>query len=180
MHVIGWTRDMHQRARESTVFCFIPHEIPWHIVVLTTEFFICSTISKIPDPLVPMLCSYQSLELVCPMTLSAKIDLGHREMPSAKMFCTPAICFALWFHPPASSRLPSILMSRHALLSLAPPHRVTHNTAARLSPLINMGSPLASGRSPTSSSMTHAVTTIPSNSNRFIVMVQVSWQSVIS
>ena len=88
----------------------------------------------------------------------------------------PQYVFAVWFHPPASSRRP-IFMSRHALLSLAPPHRVNHDTATRLSSLVSMGSPSASGRSPTSSSTTHAVTTIPSNSNRFIVMVQVSWKS---
>ena len=88
----------------------------------------------------------------------------------------PQYVFAVWFHPPASSRRP-IFMSRHALLSLAPPHRVTHDTTARLSPLIHMGSASASGRSPTNSSMTHAVATISTNSNRFIVMVQVSWKS---
>ena len=35
MDAIGWTRDMHQRPRELTVFCSISHEIPYHIVVLT-------------------------------------------------------------------------------------------------------------------------------------------------
>ena len=44
-------------------------------------------------------------------------------------------------------------------VSLAPPYRFAHVTAAKLSPSIKDGSPLNSGRSPTSSCMTHAVST---------------------
>ena len=133
-------------------------------------FFFCRTISKTLHTCVSIFCSYQSRDL----TLSAKIDQGYREMPSTNLFCAPAMCFTLWFHPLMSLKHPSILMSRDALWSLAPPHRVTHNTAALLSPLINMGYPSASGRSRTFSSMTHAVTIIRSNANSFIVMVHVS------
>ena len=68
-------------------------------------------------------------------------------------------------------------MSKHARLSLAPPHRGIQDTAAVLSPRIRMGSPFSSTLSPTSSSMTHAVTTTPNNSNRLIVILQVSRRS---
>ena len=130
--------------------------------------------SKIPKPRNPMSCSDHSVELVSSLTLSANTNRGQREIPSSRVFCAPGICFAVGFHPPMSSRRSSILMSKHALLSLAPPHREIHDTAAMVSPLICIGSPAASGLSPTNSSMTHAVTIIPRNSNRLIVMVQIS------
>ena len=65
-------------------------------------------------------------------------------------------------------------MSKHALLFFAPPHLFTQETAATLSPRSAIGSPTDSGLSPTSSSITQAVTTIPSNSSKLIVTVQVS------
>ena len=124
-----------------------------------------------------MSCADHSLELVSSLTLAATTNRGYREISSARVFRTPGMCFAVGVHPPVSSRRPSILMSKNALLSLAPPHRVIHDTAALLSPRISIGSPFASGLSPTSSIMTHAVTTIPSNSNRLIVTVHVSPRS---
>ena len=130
--------------------------------------------SKIPEPCDAMSCSDHSGELVSPLTLTTHTSRGQREIPSARVFCAPGIFSAVGFHPPMSSRRPSILMSKHALLSLAPQHREIHDTAAMLSPLISIGSPAASGLSPTNSSMTHAVTTILSNSNRLIVMMHVS------
>ena len=71
-------------------------------------------------------------------------------------------------------------MSRHARLSLAPPQRLTHVTAATLSPRITMGSPTASGVSPLNFSIAQAVTTIPKSSSRLIVMVHVSRHSAFS
>ena len=68
-------------------------------------------------------------------------------------------------------------MSKPARLSLAPPHWLTHDTAATLSPRINAGSPSDAGLFPTSSSITQAVTTIPGSSIRLIVTVQVSRRS---
>ena len=68
-------------------------------------------------------------------------------------------------------------MSKHTLLSLALPQRLTHVTVATLSPRITMGSPTESGVSPANSSITHAVTTIPNSSSKFIVMVHVSRRS---
>ena len=114
------------------------------------------------------------MEFVSSLTLSANTNRGQREIPSARVFCAPGICFAVGFHPPMNSRHPGILMSKHAIFSLAPSYREIHDTAAMLSPLISIGSPAASGLSPTNSSMTHAVTTILSSSNRLIVMVHAS------
>ena len=138
--------------------------------------FVWSTTSKIPDRRVPMSCSHQSLDLVISLTLFLRSDLGQREMPSVRVFSTSGIRLALWFHPPASYRRPSILMSKYVLLSLSPPNRVTCDTAALVSPLINIGSPSASGLSPTisSSSMIHAIATIPRRSNGYIVMQHAS------
>ena len=48
---------------------------------------------------------------------------------------------------------------------------------SHLSPRSAIGSPIDSGLSPTSSSITQAVTTIPSNSSKLIVTVQVSRRS---
>ena len=71
-------------------------------------------------------------------------------------------------------------MSRHARLSLAPPHRLTQDTAAALSPRIKTGSPSTTGKSPTNSSITQAVSTIPSSSRRLIVIVQDSRRATLS
>ena len=92
-------------------------------------------------------------------------------MPSASVLRTPGICFAVWFQPPFISRRPSILMSKHARLALAPPHRDIQDTAAVLSPRIRTRSPFPSALSPPSLSMTHAVTTMPYSSNRPIVIL---------
>ena len=116
---------------------------------LVRMLFVSSTISNIPDPRRPRHCSRQSLEWVGSLALSGNISLGHREIPSANVFCPPGICFSLRFHSPASSRRPSILVSRQALSSVAPPLRDTHDTVAMLSPRIIIGSPAASGLSPT-------------------------------
>ena len=70
-------------------------------------------------------------------------------------------------------------MSRPDRLSLAPPYRLTYDTAATLSLRINTGSPSNAGLSPTSSSIVQAVTTIPRSSNRLILMVQVSRSSAL-
>ena len=61
-------------------------------------------------------------------------------------------------------------MSKHTLLSLALPQRLTHVTVATLSPRITMGSPTDSGVSPANASINHAVTTIPNSSSKLIVM----------
>ena len=105
--------------------------------------------------------------------LAARSGRDQRDIPSASVFCTPGMCVATWFHPHVISRRPSILMSRHALLSFAPPHRLTHVTAATLSPGIDNGSSTESGLSPLSSSIIHAFTTVPNSSRRLIVIVLV-------
>lgn len=58
-----------------------------------------------------------------------------------------------------------------------PPHRPTLDTAAELSPRIKTTSPSNSGVSRTNSSITQAVTTIPSSLRRLIVIVQASRRS---
>ena len=68
-------------------------------------------------------------------------------------------------------------MSRQALLNVPPPLRDTHETAAMLSPRIRIGSPAASGLWPTNSSISHAVTTVPGDPWRLIVIVQVPLRS---
>ena len=65
-------------------------------------------------------------------------------------------------------------MSKRARLSLPRPHRKMQGTAAMLSPRKRIGFPFAPALSPTSSSMTHVVTTVPNSSNRLIVIVPVS------
>ena len=119
-----------------------------------------------------MSCSDQSSELVSSLTLSARITRGQRDMiPSASVLRTPGMCFAVWLQPPLISRRPSILiMSKHARLSLTPPHGEIQDTADVLSPRIRIGSPFAS-LSSTSSSMTRAATTMPNISNRLIVIL---------
>ena len=140
-------------------------------------FFVCSTVSKIPLPLVPMSCPDQSSELVSSLTLSARITRGQREIPSASVLRPPGMCFAVWFQPPLISRRLSKLMSKHDRLSLVPPLREIQDTAAVLSPRIRIRSPFASALSSDSSRMTHAVTTMPNNSSRLIVIVQDSRRS---
>ena len=137
MSATGWTRDMHQRARELTVFCFVHHEIPQKIVAFSTDVICLEHNIKIPDPRVPMVGSYQQRELVSSLTFCLP------RATSANVKCRPLheICFAGWFHPPTRSRRAGIVMNKHALLSLVPPHRVTRDTAAMLSPLINIVSP---------------------------------------
>ena len=86
-------------------------------------FFFFSTISTIPLPLVSMSCSHQSSELVSSLTLSPRITRGQWEIPSTSVLLTPGMCFAVWFQPLIIFRRPSILMRKHARLSLGPPHR---------------------------------------------------------
>ena len=69
-------------------------------------------------------------------------------------------------------------MRKKDLSSVAPLLlRDTHNTDVMLLLRIRIDAPAASGLSPTDSSITCAVTTLPTNSRRLIVMVQVSWRS---
>ena len=82
--------------------------------------------------------------------------------------------FAVWFQPSLISRRPSILMSKDTPLSLAPPHREIQYPAAVLSSRSRTEPPFASAVSHSSSTMNHAVTTMPNHSNRFIVILQVS------
>ena len=156
------------------MFFFGHHERPQNVVVFCEDVLFLEYSIKPPDPHGPMDCSRQSLKWVSSLTLSANISLGHREIPSAKVFCTPGIWFAWWFHPPASSRRPSILMSRLVLWSVAPPLRDTHDTAAMLSPRIRIGSPAASDLLPTYWNVIHAVTATANIANILIVMVQIS------
>ena len=102
---------------------------------------------------------------------------GQRNMPSAKVFCTPGMCSDTWLQPPLISWRRSILIIKHALLSLAQPHRLTHVAAAEFSPRNTIESPADAGSSPCSSSISHAVATIPKSSSKLIVMVQVSRRS---
>lgn len=67
---------------------------------------------------------------------------------------------------------PPFLVSKHALIPLAPPQRLIHVTAATLSPSITTGYPTDAGVSPVISSITHAVTTIASSDRRFVVTEQ--------
>ena len=124
-----------------------------------------------------MNCSCQSLEWSSSLTLSGNLPLGKRGIPSAKELCSPGICFAVWFYPPGCSRSPSILMSRLALLSVAPPRRDTHETAM-VSPRIIIGSPAASDLSPTHSSITHPVTTVRKTSRRSAFLLSSAASSV--
>lgn len=111
---------------------------------------------------------------MCCFTFSSTTARGHREMPSARTLFMSRICLAVWFYLRVISSRPSILMSRPARLSLVPPHRSIHVTAATLSPRYKRGSPCSTGVSCFSTSMTQLVATIPSNSKKLIVMVQVS------
>ena len=93
------------------------------------------------------------------------------------MLGTPGMCVSMWFQPRLIKRRPSIPMSERGRLSLAPQNRGIQDTAGVLSSRNRNGSLFASDVSPFSSSMTHDVTTVPKNSNRMIVIVQVSRRS---
>ena len=95
-------------------------------------------------------------------------------------FDTPGTCFSAWFQPPLISRRPSILIRKHVRLSLPPPHREIQHTAAVLSPRTSIEFPMASTLSRTISSTTRVVTTMPNNSNRSSVILQVSRRSSFS
>ena len=65
-------------------------------------------------------------------------------------------------------------------VSLAPPpHWFAQVTAAKLSPRIKIRSPLTSGRSPTSSCMIYAVSTIPTSSSKLFVALHVSRRAAL-
>ena len=102
------------------------------------------------------------------------IQQGANATTVRQVFCTPGVCIASWLQPRLISRRPSVLISKHFFVSLAPPQRLTHVTAATLSPRITMGSPTDSGVSAANFSITHAITTISSSSSKLIVMIHVS------
>ena len=176
MQAVSSARDVHnsERVSQSVMHYSLVMRFHQNIVVLAKDITSLKCYVETPEPRDPMSCSDHSVMVVSGLTLSSKPNRGQRKVPSAKVFCAPGIHFSVRFRPPMSSKRPSILMSKHALVSLAPQHREIHDTTAMSSPLVSIGSTAASSLCPTNSSMTHAVTTISSDSNRLIVMVQVS------
>ena len=136
-----------------------------------------STRSNISPPPGSIGCFTRSSLLVHSRIFPGNLARGQRDIPSARVFCTAGMCLASWLQPVFISWRPSIFMSKHALLSLAPLQRLTHGTAAALSPRINVTSTTDSGVSPANSSITHAVTTILNSSRKLIVVEHVSRRS---
>ena len=99
-----------------------------------------------------------------------------RSTRSKPFFGTPGTRLGTWLHPSSISTRPSILMSKHTLLSLAPLTMLTLATAAMQSPHIAIVSTYAV-LSPVNSRMTHPVTTFSKSSSRLITVVQVACSS---
>ena len=87
-------------------------------------------------------------------------------MPSANSFSTPGICAALKHQPACISILPKYRIRSAALGSRVPPHILAHVTTDTLSPSITTGAPTMFEWSDSCTTITYAVITIPSNSDR--------------
>ena len=91
--------------------------------------------------------------------------LSHRVVPSANALDEPGMCDDSKHHPVFTSSTPSHLIMNAARGSRVPPHRLTQETADKLSPRMRTGSPAMEGRS-SLTTFTYAVTTIASSSKR--------------
>ena len=124
------TRD---RAGSSRAVRSTLHEVPKQLVVTADSIFGSEHDMKMSAPRFSIPRSDQAFEFVSSLTLLPNVAWGYLDIPSVRVFFTPVICFAIRLHRPLISRRPRILMSRLARSPLAPPQRLTHDTAATLS-----------------------------------------------